>query len=427
MLDRSANETVCAAIDAMRDDLTKLGLDLGNIYAPTGLEEAAGNYVYEWMERNGFGPERVGVFNDRFNVVGRLKGVGGGPSLAFNSHLDTIMAREDTSRFTDAGDRIYHEAWLDDGKIFGYPLVNCKGPMTCWLIAGKALKDAKVRLKGDVVLTAVCGEICEDPVDEFQGHDYLGNDIGTRYAITHGAITHYALVAEATNFKIASVEAGKLFLKITVYAGPSRYTPYVPRPVPALKNPNAIVRMAKLIEALEEWADGYEQRYTKSYSGGTVVPKAVIGAIRGGVPYKIYRIPELCSIYLDVRLNPDTQPLTVQDEIEKIIAGLDLKAEVKPFLYRRGFNAQGIEPLRDAVEGAHQTIVGKPSEPAGAPECSMWRDINPYNEMGIPSLTYGCGAGAGGGNTYFSVDDMIKTAKIYALAAMDLCNRNPPA
>jgi hypothetical protein len=204
MLDRSANETVCAAIDAMRDDLTKLGLDLGNIYAPTGLEEAAGNYVYEWMERNGFGPERVGVFNDRFNVVGRLKGVGGGPSLAFNSHLDTIMAREDTSRFTDAGDRIYHEAWLDDGKIYGYPLVNCKGPMTCWLIAGKALKDAKVRLKGDVVLTAVCGEICEDPVDEFQGHDYLGNDIGTRYAITHGAITHYALVAEATNFKIAS-------------------------------------------------------------------------------------------------------------------------------------------------------------------------------------------------------------------------------
>ncbi len=427
MLDRSANETVCAAIDGMRDDLTKLGLDLGNIYAPTGLEEAAGNYVYDWMEKNGFAAERVGVFNDRFNVVGRLKGVGGGPSLAFNSHLDTIMAREDTSRFTDAGDRIYHEAWLDDGKIYGYPLVNCKGPMTCWLMAGKALKDAKVRLKGDVVLTAVCGEICEDPVDEFQGHDYLGNDIGTRYAITHGAITHYALVAEATNFKIASVEAGKLFLKITVYAGPSRYTPYVPRPVAALKNPNAIVRMAKLIEALEEWADGYEKRYTKTYSGGTVVPKAVIGAIRGGVPYKIYRIPELCSIYLDIRLNPDTQPLTVQDEIEKIIAGLDLKAEVKPFLYRRGFNAQGIEPLRDAVEGAHQTIIGKPSEPAGAPECSMWRDINPYNEMGIPSLTYGCGAGAGGGNTYFSVDDMIKTAKIYALTALDLCNRNQPA
>jgi hypothetical protein len=54
----------------------------------------------------------------------------------------------------------------------------------------------------------------------------------------------------------------------------------------------------------------------------------------------------------------------------------------------------------------------------------MWRDINPYNELGIPSLTYGCGAGAGGGNTYFTVEDMIKTAKVYALTAMELCNRS---
>jgi hypothetical protein len=132
--------------------------------------------------------------------------------------------------------------------------------MTCWLIAAKALQKANVRLKGDMVLTAVCGELCGDTVDEFQGHDYLGNDIGTRFAITHGALDHYALVAEATNFKPAWVEAGKLYVKITVFAGPSRYTPYVPRPQPILKNPNAIARTAKLIEALEEWADGYETR-----------------------------------------------------------------------------------------------------------------------------------------------------------------------
>jgi acetylornithine deacetylase/succinyl-diaminopimelate desuccinylase-like protein len=148
----------------------------------------------------------------------------------------------------------------------------------------------------------------------------------------------------------------------------------------------------------------------------------VIGCIRGGVPHKIYRIPELCSIYLDVRLNPDTPPLTVQNEIEAIVAKLDIKAEVKPFLYRRGFNAVGVEPLKDAVETAHQAIFNRPTEPAGAPECSMWRDINPYNELGIPSLTYGCGGGAGGGNIYFTVDDMIKTAKIYALTAMGLCD-----
>lgn len=425
MLDIADSTKVCRAIDHMRDELTQLALDLGNIEAPTGREGPAGDFVFDWMANSGFNPERIGVFEDRFNVIGRLKGAGGGASLSFNSHLDTIMAREDTSRFTDAGDRIYHEAWLEEGRIYGYPVVNCKGPMTCWLIATKALRQTNTLLKGDLVLAAVCGEICEDPVDEFQGEEYLGNDIGTRYAIAHGAISHHALVAEATNFKLAWVEAGKLFLKITVYAGPSRYTPYVPRPLPMLKNPNAIARMAKLVEAIEEWADGYETRYTRKYSGGTVVPKAVIGAIRAGVPYKVYRIPELCSIYMDIRLNPDTQPLTVLNEIEAIVAKLELKAEIKPFVYRRGFNAQGIEPLRDAVEAAHRAVIGRPSEPAGAPECSMWRDINPYNEVGIPSLTYGCGAGAGGGNTYFGVDDMLKAAKVYALTAMEICNRDP--
>ena len=423
-MDEREAAAVLETIDGMRDELIKLAVDLGNIEAPTGREGPAGEFVYEWMKQNGFGPERIGVFSDRFNAVGRLKGTGGGTSLSFNSHLDTIMAREDVNRFRDASDRLYHEAWHEDGKIYGYAVVNCKGPMACWMIAAKALKQAKVPLKGDMVLAAVCGEIDCEPVDEFQGHDYLAEDIGTRYAITHGALSDYALVAEATNFKPAWVEAGKVFLKVTVFAGPSRYTPYVPRRQKMLESPNSIVRMASLIESIEEWADAYQERYTHKYEGGTVVPRAVIGAIRGGVPYKIYRFPELCSIYLDIRLNPDTQPLVVQREIEDIIAKLGLDAEVKPFLFRRGYEAEGIEPLKDALEVAHRNILGKETERPGSPECSMWRDTNPYNELGIPSLTYGCGAGAGGGNTFFLVEEMLQAAKIYALTAMDICNRD---
>src|SRR5579872_543973 len=135
MLDRIATLKVCSAIDGMREELTRLALDLGNIESPSGREGAAGNYVYDWMGRTRLDPERVGVFDDRFNVIGRLKGSGGGRSLSFNSHLDTSMGREDVFRFIDAADRIYHEAWHEDGRIYGYPVVNCKGPMTCWLIA----------------------------------------------------------------------------------------------------------------------------------------------------------------------------------------------------------------------------------------------------------------------------------------------------
>src|SRR6185295_8735432 len=97
MLDRSAKDNVCNAVDALQDELTKLGLDLGNIYAPLGKELQAGNYVYDWMAQNGFKPERIGAFEDRVNVVGRAVRPGGGASLPLNSHLDRFMSREDTS------------------------------------------------------------------------------------------------------------------------------------------------------------------------------------------------------------------------------------------------------------------------------------------------------------------------------------------
>src|SRR3954463_10128377 len=78
MLDRTTSLKISDAIDGMKDELVQLGLDLGNIESPTGKERAAGDYVYEWMARHGFVPERIGAFEDRFNVVGRVKGTGGG-------------------------------------------------------------------------------------------------------------------------------------------------------------------------------------------------------------------------------------------------------------------------------------------------------------------------------------------------------------
>ena len=72
------------------------------------------------------------------------------------------------------------------------------------------------------------------------------------------------------------------------------------------------------------------------------------------------------------------------------------------FLYRRGFEAEGIEPLAAATRSAHRAEFGdEPGLPA-APVTSMWRDITPFNEAGIPSLTYGPSSSTGGGN--FSVN-----------------------
>ena len=46
----------------------------------------------------------------------------------------------------------------------------------------------------DLIITGVCGEIGQEPVDEFAAPTYLSKEVGTRYLVTHGIIGDFALV-----------------------------------------------------------------------------------------------------------------------------------------------------------------------------------------------------------------------------------------
>jgi acetylornithine deacetylase/succinyl-diaminopimelate desuccinylase-like protein len=418
----SALETL--RIDA--DEIADLAVELGNVYSPTGYDEPAAAWVYDWLGDHGFAPKKLGITEERYNVVGRLKGSGGGLSLIFNSHLDNLVSTEDRWTYVDPTRDVLTKAWRDDeGRVWGLPVVNCKGPMACWMIACKALKEAGAELRGDVVLTHVCGEIELEAVDEFQGVRNHSHDLGARYMIARGAVADFALVAEATDFEAGLVEAGKAWFKVTVKAGPTTYTPFYPRGVPKAESRNAIVQMARFVDRFEDWAESYTERYTVETEHGTIAPKAVVGAVRAGAPPKLWRAPEICSAYLDVRLNLDTSPLTIREEIEGVAAELGIDADVEQFAYRRGYAAHGVEPLYDALAAAHEQVLGRPLErDANPPTISMWRDTTPFNEAGIPSLTYGPGANAATGKGYFTTDEMVAAARVYARVALDLCNKD---
>jgi hypothetical protein len=100
---------------------------------------------------------------------------------------------------------------------------------------------------------------------------------------------------------------------------------------------------------------------------------------------------------------------------------LGLEGRVDQFLERPGYEAQGIEPLSDAVDEAHAHEFDAACEIATPPECSMWRDHNVYNEMGIPSLTYGPPGVAGAGTFAVRKEDLLRTARVYALTALSMC------
>lgn len=417
-------EEVLRRID--QDEVCRLAVELANIDSPSGREMAAGEFVYDWLAREGFAPKKLAPDETGpFNVMGILPGTGRGTSLLFNSHLDTVLAREDVWLDPEAGNPIYHSSWREGDRVYGMGIVNDKGPMACWMAACKAIKDSGARLKGDLLLTMVCCEIGFEPVDEFQGSRLPTKDRGARFAAQHGAVADYALVAEGTSFGVAWVEAGKAFCKVTVLGGgTSYYTPHYPPRTTLAESPNAIVQMTRLIPALEEWAKGYEVRHRYEGSGGTVIPKVNIGAIRGGLPTKIIRCPQQCAVYLDIRITPIQHPLDVKAELEDVVAAAGVKGTTELFLYRPGTEGRGVGPLVEAIGRAHRAEFSTALEKAAPPHSSMWRDINVFNELRIPAVTYGPAASAGGGTYSMRGEDLYHAARIYAATAMDLCSQD---
>ena len=411
-------------IDA--DELIKVTLDLANIDSPTGSEGPVADYVYDWLVREGFDARKVALYPERPNVLATIPGESSGRSLCFNSHMDTTVHKDEWWTTRHAADPIFHAGWREDDVLVGNGVCNCKGPMATWLLAAKAIKDSGAKLKGDLLLMAVVGEIGLEPVDEFQPPDYIAKEAGTRYAITHGGVTDYALVSEGTDFGIVGVEAGKAFFKITVFGSDlTIYTPYIERPTPIEESPNAIVRMSKLIERIETWAYEYEQQNRYECTSGTVVPKVNFGAIRGGVPQKITKTVQQCAIYLDVRITPKQEPLDIREDLRRIMRDAGLDGEVELYVYRPGFEVDEKKgaPLREAIAHAHSSVVGGELQLGPVSTSSMWRDLNCFNEMRIPSYTYGPGASVGGGVFRMPIQNLIAGAQLYVHTALNLCNQ----
>jgi acetylornithine deacetylase/succinyl-diaminopimelate desuccinylase-like protein len=415
---RSAVARVLHALDV--EELAELAVELGAIESPAGSEGAAAEAVERWWRSEGVPTRRIALDERRPAVVATIEGSGSGPTLLFNAHLDTAISRHDSLVYLEPDALRYISAWREGNQLFGNGLVNDKAPMAAFMIAAAAIRRSGVSLRGDLRLVSAPGEIGLEPMDEFTGVEYLGKDLGTRFTVTHGAVGDAALVAEATGNAIAWVMAGKAYFKISVLGGEPLYTPFVPPERELLAHPNSIVRAAAAITAINEWIADYGERRFES-AGGTVVPRAVIGAIRSGYPYKITKSTQVTHLYLDVRLLPGVLPTEVQREMAEALRAAEVDFRIECMMYRRGHEASRIEPLASAVRDSHRAEFGEDPPPPPAPATSMWRDINPYNEAGIPSLTYGPSTSTGGGNFAMSLDDLAGSARVYARTMLAFC------
>jgi acetylornithine deacetylase/succinyl-diaminopimelate desuccinylase-like protein len=420
-------EALAAAIDA--DELTELALALGNIPSPPGGEASAGDFVFAWMAREGFAPRKVGATPERSNIIGTFGGrgpPGQGRNLLFTAHLDTESPIGDADldaykfRPETLTHREWRECWLEDGVLHGYPIANDRGPMSCFLIAAKALKGAGLELAGRLYLTACPGEIGPEPVEEHRGLAYLGKDIGAHYLFHHGGVApDFAIAAEGCDFGLTWVGCGYSLWRIKLL-GEGVFTPLLTQPEDPADHPNPIYRLGKVIAALNHWGRDYETAHRYESPGGVAAPKVQLAAVRGGAPFAFGAGTEVCCLYLEVGMTPRQRAAEIQRDLERLVGEAFLgEVEIEPMVVRHGFeaDAQGVAPLVGAVDAATRLTLGRPVQRAAPVYSSMWRDHNVFNMQRIPALTTGFKRWRP------SPRDLRDSALIYALTALAVCGR----
>jgi acetylornithine deacetylase/succinyl-diaminopimelate desuccinylase-like protein len=137
----------------LRDEVTQLLQQLlrQNTVNPPGNEIRAANVLREYFARDGIEVELYARERDRPNVVARLEG-GDGPSLAFLSHTDTVLADPaEWERDPWSGDLVDEEVW-------GRGALDMKGQVAASAVAFASLKREGFEPSGDLVFVSVADE-----------------------------------------------------------------------------------------------------------------------------------------------------------------------------------------------------------------------------------------------------------------------------
>jgi acetylornithine deacetylase len=399
-----------------RDRLVETASRLVDVPSFTGDEEAAARLMVELFESLGLQVQWQQVEEGRANALGTWSGAGGGKSLMFNGHLDTSYSGREPWLRSVPG--FQPQAFERDGRLYGLGISNMKGAVACYVEAVRAMQDAGVRLRGDVLIAAVCGEIEKTQQGEAQGAQYRGYAAGTRHLVSHGGVADMCLLGEPTEGKVVLGHFGALWLRIRVH-GDFIHTAFSE----GRRDRNSILRAREVLDAVLEWIPAWEDDPSNEYRGAKAIVN--VGAIEGGFGWRASRTPHHTDLFLDVRV-PPTKPMAVaRGEVLEMVRGLaerfpDYGVEGEVFVTAPGAEIEEGHELVAAIDAAHAEVWG---EPPGRDVTRWFSDASALTRYGVPTVNYGTSTGLMdvelGEN--LEIEGLVKTAEVYAGVAMQVC------
>jgi acetylornithine deacetylase/succinyl-diaminopimelate desuccinylase-like protein len=359
---------------------------------PGGAGEAeVARYVAEYMRELALEVHVDEVLPGRPNVVGILRGTGGGRTLCINAHTDTVGAGGWEERAFSPR--------IDGDWLYGLGSADDKGQIVAGLLAARAIIDSGTELRGDLI---VAGTIDEE------GMSAGTLDLVERYKMDA------AIVGEMTGkCHVLVTHQGFAWIEITTRGKAAHGSD-------AQEGIDAIAHMAAVIEGLYE-LDRQGFASNPHPLNGKVAFHA--STIQGGTDYATY--PDRCVLGIEIGTNPGETLEDRQDEIEALFRNLSIdlpgfKAETKLVLYREPFVSQGAESLLACLDAACVEVTECGVEQVGE---NAWMDSGLMQAAGIPTVVCGAaGAKAHAPDEKVSLTAVVDMAAIYARTAIDFCS-----
>jgi len=398
--------------EVREDEIVAMAIDVINIPSPTGEELHMAEYMQSALRQLGLNVTWQEVEDGRANVIGRWTGSGGGKNLMFNGHMDTSnTGREDF--LTGIGYK--PSAAVKNGFIYGLGIYNMKGALVCYTHAVKALQRAGVKLRGDVIIAAVAGEIEKTQWGDFKGKEYRGYGFGTHYLVNHGILPDMCILGEPTDMYLVLEHFGSMWVRISC-TGIYVHTAFCE----GREEMNSIRRMHELMETILKWIANWE----KNAAHGGKKALVNLGGIRGGHAWRASRTPEKTDLFLDVRVPPTIPMNEARRNVQQMFLELEKKhpdwgLEFETYVSVPGARISEEHEMIKAIEANHERIMGKRPDREVVTWCS---DASVLSRYGIETVNYGPSSGPRDKEgEKVQIKTLVDITKIYALVAAELC------
>jgi len=331
------------AIDSINPSLVPGGAGEGEI----------ARFVAGWLEDAGVEVQVDEVQPGRPNVIGIVRGLGGGRSLLLNAHMDTVGV--------DGMERP-HEPYVVDNRLYGRGAYDMKGGLAAIMLAAKGAK--KLQLRGDVIVTAV--------IDE----EYAS--IGTQ-SIVERWRADAAIVTEPTELDLCIAHKGFAWFEIETNGVAAHGS------LPDV-GVDAIAKMGRILVGLEELERSLRARPPHPLLGSGSVHASLI---EGGQELSSY--PQRCVLGLERRTILGER--NIEAEMQELIdqAGRNdphFKATLKAGLVRQPFEVSEQGAIVQLVLHEAERVLKREVGLGGA---TAWMDSALLSSAGIPTVVFGPG------------------------------------